>query len=53
MRRRLVPMDTVGRGPDFVAGGVVGSLGMVGLVWSQTQAPETNPASQPALVYGD
>jgi hypothetical protein len=36
-----------------VAGGVVGSLGMVGLVWSQTQAPETNPASQPALVYGD
>lgn len=36
-----------------LAGGVVGTLGMVGLVWSQTQAPESNPASQPVLVYGD
>ena len=28
-----------------------GALG--GLVYSQTQAPETNPASQEILVYGD
>ena len=36
-----------------VVGGVLGSLVMVGLVWSQTQAPETNPASQAVLTYGD
>ena len=32
----------------LLAGGVLG-----GLVYSQTQAPETNPASQEVLVYGD
>ncbi|RYB91924.1 hypothetical protein EUA93_17525 [Nocardioides oleivorans] len=32
----------------IVAGGALG-----GLVFSQTQAPETNPASQEILVYGD
>lgn len=32
----------------LVAGGALG-----GVVYSQTQAPETNPASQEILVYGD
>ena len=32
----------------LLAGGVLGGLG-----YSQTQAPETNPASQEVLVYGD
>ena len=32
----------------LLAGGVLG-----GLVYSQTQAPETTPASQEVLVYGD
>ena len=32
----------------LLAGGALG-----GLVYSQTQAPETNPASQEVLVYGD
>jgi hypothetical protein len=32
----------------LLAGGVLG-----GLVYSQTQAPETNPASQEILVYGN
>ncbi len=36
-----------------LVGGLIGSMGMVGLVWSQTQAPDANPASQPVLVYGD
>lgn len=35
-----------------VVGGVLGSFVMFGLVWSQTQAPESNPASQPVLTYG-
>lgn len=32
----------------LLAGGVLG-----GLVYSQTQAPESNPASKQILVYGD
>ena len=32
----------------LLAGGVLG-----GLVYSQTQGPETNPASQDILVYGE
>lgn len=36
-----------------VVGGLIGSFAMVGLVWSQTQVPETNPATQPVLTYGD
>lgn len=32
----------------LVAGGLLG-----GVVYSQTQAPATNPASQEILVYGD
>lgn len=35
-----------------LVGGVLGSLVMFGLVWSQTQPPESNPASEPVLVYG-
>lgn len=35
-----------------VVGGVLGGLVMFGLVWSQSQPPETNPASQPVLTYG-
>lgn len=34
-------------------GVLLGLLAMFGLVYSQTQAPETNPASQPILTYGD
>lgn len=34
-------------------GVLLGLLAMFGLVYSQTQAPETNPASQPVLSYGD
>lgn len=34
-------------------GVLLGLLAMFGLVYSQTQAPETNPASQPILSYGD
>jgi len=36
-----------------IVGGVVGFAALGGLVWSQTQAPETNPASEEILVYGD
>lgn len=36
-----------------IGGALAGSVAMYGLVWSQTQAPDTNPASQPILVYGD
>jgi hypothetical protein len=36
-----------------VVGGLAASESMYGLVYSQTQAPDTNPASQPILVYGD
>jgi hypothetical protein len=38
--------------PAFV-GGLLAFLLMFGLVWSQTQTPEKNPASQPILTYGD
>lgn len=34
-------------------GGVLALFVMVGLVWSQTQPPAVNPASQPVLVYGE
>lgn len=36
-----------------IAGGLSASVAMYGLVWSQTKAPDTNPASQPIMVYGD
>ena len=36
-----------------LAGLLLGTAVMVGLVWSQTQPPETNPASEPILTYGD
>lgn len=36
-----------------VAGGVVAGAMTFGLVYSQTQAPDTNPASRDLLVYGD
>lgn len=36
-----------------LVGVLLGLLAMFGLVYSQTQAPETNPASQPVLTYGD
>lgn len=36
-----------------VAGVLVASLSLVGLVYSQTKAPDTNPASKPVLTYGD
>jgi hypothetical protein len=36
-----------------VVGGIFGMLGMFGLVASQTSAPDKNPASQAALVYGE
>lgn len=35
-----------------IIGGLLGLFVMFGLVWSQTQAPESNPASQPVLTYG-
>jgi len=36
-----------------IAGGLAGGVAMFGLVYSQTQAPDTNPASTPILTYGD
>ncbi len=36
-----------------IAGGLSASVTMYGLVYSQTKGPDTNPASQPILVYGD
>lgn len=36
-----------------LVGAVVASVATFGLVWSQTQAPDENPASQPVLTYGD
>lgn len=36
-----------------IAGGVAAALTMWGLVQMQTQAPETNPASEQILTYGD
>lgn len=36
-----------------VAGALSGGVAMFGVVWSQTKAPDTNPASTPILTYGD
>ncbi|GAB3765334.1 hypothetical protein FB382_002135 [Nocardioides ginsengisegetis] len=36
-----------------IAGGLTASVTMYGVVYSQTKAPSTNPASQPIMVYGD
>jgi hypothetical protein len=36
-----------------VTGGLLASLTMFGLVYSQTQAPDKNPADGPVLTYGD
>lgn len=36
-----------------IAGGLTASVSMYGLVYSQTKAPDTNPAAQPIMVYGD
>jgi hypothetical protein len=36
-----------------VAGGFAAGATMFGLVYSQTSAPDTNPASEPILTYGD
>ncbi len=38
--------------PAFI-GALVGAFAMFTLVYSQTQGPETNPASQEILVYGN
>jgi hypothetical protein len=61
----LAPTSNVSKGSDvqntlwlkmLVApfiGFLLGLFAMFGLVYSQTQAPATNPASQPVLTYGD
>lgn len=36
----------------FIIGALIAALALFGLVYSQTQGPETNPASQEILVYG-
>lgn len=36
-----------------IAGGAAGAITMVGVVSTQTAAPETNPANQQILTYGD
>lgn len=36
-----------------IIGALLAFLLMFGLIWSQTQTPEQNPASQPILTYGD
>jgi len=36
-----------------VAGAVFGTAAMFGLVYSQTAAPDTNPANQDVITYGD
>jgi hypothetical protein len=36
-----------------LAGGLAAGVTMFGIVYSQTQAPESNPAQQEILVYGD
>jgi hypothetical protein len=38
--------------PAFT-GAVLGGAAILGLVWSQTQAPAENPALNPVLTYGD
>lgn len=37
----------------LIAGAALGTVTMLGVVYSQTQAPSSNPAEQPVLVYGD
>ena len=37
----------------LVAGAALGTVTMVGVVYSQTVAPSSNPADQQVLVYGD
>lgn len=37
----------------LLVGGVLGMLAMFGLVYSQTQAPSSNPADKQILVYGN
>jgi hypothetical protein len=37
----------------LVAGGFTASLAMAGIVYTQTAAPDTNPADTPILTYGD
>ncbi|MCW2851193.1 MAG: hypothetical protein JWM84_857 [Nocardioides sp.] len=37
----------------LIAGGLTGSIAMAGVVYTQTKAPDTNPASTPILTYGD
>jgi len=37
----------------LVIGGALGTVSLLGLVYSQTQAPSNNPADQQVLVYGD
>ena len=36
-----------------IAGGAAGAITMVGVVSTQTAAPETNPANEQILTYGD
>jgi hypothetical protein len=36
-----------------IIGALLAAFGLFALVYSQTQAPETNPASQEILVYGE
>lgn len=36
-----------------IAGGAAGAITMVGVVSTQTAAPESNPANQQILTYGD
>lgn len=36
-----------------VVGGILGGSALGGLVYTQTQGPDTNPASKEILVYGD
>ncbi len=36
-----------------LAGGLAGAVTMYGVVSSQTSAPDTNPANQQILTYGD
>ena len=37
----------------LIAGAALGTVTMLGLVYSQTQAPSSNPADQQVLTYGD
>lgn len=37
----------------ILIGCFLAAIGLFGLVYSQTTAPDTNPASQQILVYGD